>query len=55
MVCELCKNKEASNHFENNGTLDICNDCLIQLQESLGYFIAGNEVVKEEFDERTKM
>jgi len=55
MICELCKIQEATLHFKNPaGTLDICQDCLYQLQESLGYYIAGNEVVKEEYEERTK-
>jgi hypothetical protein len=55
MICELCKIKEADEHIENvSGTLDICFDCLFELQTGLGYYIAGNEVVKEEFDERTQ-
>lgn len=55
MICELCKYKEIETHIENaSGTLDICFDCLFQLQTGLGYYIAGNEVVKEEYENRTK-
>ena len=53
MVCELCRKKEATNHLNKNGTLDICSDCLIELQESLGFYINSQEVVVEEFKKRT--
>jgi len=55
MKCELCKIKEAEQHIENaSGTLDICFDCLFELQTGLGYYIAGNEVVKEDYENRTQ-
>ena len=54
MICELCKHRIATIHIEDKGTLDICSACLEQIQEGLGYYINGIEVVKEEFKERTK-
>jgi protein-arginine kinase activator protein McsA len=55
MICELCKIKEATIHLKSTrDLLDICNSCLEDLQTSLGYYIAGEEVVKEEYDQRTQ-
>ena len=55
MNCELCKTKKAEVHYDNEwGTLDICFPCLFDIQTGLGYYIAGTEVVKEEWDDRTK-
>jgi len=55
MTCELCKHNEAEAHYSNiHGTLDICFQCLFEIQTGLGFYIQGNEVVKEEWEERTK-
>lgn len=55
MMCELCKVKEATIHIKNaQGTLDICSDCRMEIQAGFSYYIAGNEVVKEEHEQRTK-
>jgi protein-arginine kinase activator protein McsA len=54
MICELCRYNEATLHIRNSsGELFICNKCNEALQTSLGFYIAGNEVVKEEYDSRT--
>jgi hypothetical protein len=55
MICELCRLVEATIFINNkHGTLNVCKECQHELLGSLGFYIAGNEVVKEEFDERTK-
>ena len=54
-TCELCKHEEATIHIKNKqGILDLCQECLKELQESLGYYINSNEVVIEEWNEKTK-
>jgi hypothetical protein len=51
-ICELCKKSEATIHLETQGTLDLCKNCLEKIQTSFGYYIDGNEVVKEEYENR---
>jgi len=54
MICELCRKNLAVIHINNSqGTLDICTDCRMDIQAGFSYYIAGNEVVKEEYKERT--
>jgi ribosome-binding protein aMBF1 (putative translation factor) len=56
MICELCRTKEATIHIKNEqGTLDLCQECRMDIQSGFSYYIAGNEVVKEEYEERTKI
>jgi len=55
MICELCRIKEAIIHIKNGqGTLDLCSDCRMDIQSAFSYCIGGEEVVKEEYEERTK-
>lgn len=55
MNCELCRIKEATIHIKNaQGTLDLCSDCRMDIQASFSYYIGGNEVVKEEYEQRTE-
>jgi len=55
MICEICKTKEATINIKNaQGTLDICQECQMDLQASFSYYIAGNEVVKEDYENRTQ-
>ena len=54
MTCELCRTKDADIHIKNTqGTLDICSDCRMDIQAGFSYYIDGNEVVKEEYEQRT--
>ncbi len=53
MKCELCRHEETTIHIKNaQGTLDLCQPCRMDIQSSFSYYIGGNEVVKEEYDER---
>ena len=55
MICELCKIKEATIHIKNNqGILDICSDCRMDIQAGFSYYINSQEVVLEEYKERLK-
>jgi ribosome-binding protein aMBF1 (putative translation factor) len=55
MICELCRHQEATIHIKNGqGILDICSDCRMDIQASFSYFIGGNEVVKEEYEQKNK-
>jgi ribosome-binding protein aMBF1 (putative translation factor) len=55
MICELCRIKEATIHIKNaQGTLDLCSDCRMDIQASFSYYVGGNEVVKEEYEQRTE-
>jgi len=46
MKCTSCKLKEATNHY---GKVDICDSCLVELQLSVRFYIAGKEVTPEEY------
>ena len=53
-MCELCKTREATINIKNaQGTLDLCQECRMDLQASFSYYINSQEVVLEEFKERT--
>ena len=45
-LCKLCKIKET----KDNNT--ICDDCVIEIQLSFSYFIAGKEVTPHEYERR---
>jgi protein-arginine kinase activator protein McsA len=55
MKCELCKTKEATIHIQSiHGTLDLCQECRMDIQASFTYYIAGSETVKEDYENRTQ-
>lgn len=55
MMCELCKAKIATIHIQNiHGTLDLCQECRMDIQASFSYYINSQEVVKEDYENRTQ-
>ena len=55
MMCELCKTREATINIKNaQGTLDLCQECRMDIQASFTYYINGEETVKEDYENRTQ-
>lgn len=49
MICKICKKKEATQH---QGKMYICDECLIELQLSVRFYIGKKEVSPEEYYRR---
>lgn len=51
MICKLCKKREV---IDKNPLIKICDLCRLEIELSFTYYIAEQEVTKEEYDKRIK-